>query len=64
MLVSVMTVPTEGSDEGFRPQSPKTKGVRKVIAREMISFAMVVIACVVRVAKSWEASTIVWSGKR
>ena len=64
MLVSVMTVPTVESDEGFRPQSPKTRGVRKVTARKMISFAMVVIACVMRVVKSLEASTIVWRGKR
>ena len=49
MLLSVMIVPTVGSDEGFRPHWPKTSGVRKVSVREKISFAMTVIGCVVRV---------------
>ena len=64
MLESVVTVPTVGSDKGTRPHWPKTRGVRKLITKEMISFAMMVTGCVVRVIESWEASTIVWRGKR
>ena len=48
MLVSVMIVPVVGFGHGFRPHSPTTRGVRKMSAREMISFAMVAIGCVAR----------------
>ena len=52
MLASVVTVPTVGFDEGASPHWPNTRGVMKVIAKEMISFTMVVTECVAGVIKS------------
>ena len=60
MVSSVVTVPIKKRDPGTRGHWPKTRGVRKVSAREAISFAMAVIWCVMRVIESCEGFTIVW----